>query len=393
MSVEGTDDPEGDLISRIRDSIGTDVLISTTMDLHGSVSQTLAKKTDLITAFRKAPHEDRWETKKRALDNLLNRLKNGKGKPEYKAWVPVPVLLPGEQTSTRIEPGKSLYAEIPTVIDDDKVIDASIWMSYPWADKPRNHGVVMTYGDDKEAVGEAAQKLARQFWEVRKDFDFVAPTVAYDTAIKKAIASKKSPFIISDMGDNPGAGGTGDVTWTLQHLLDLPEFTSDDGKSWIYASIWDKNFVKKAVEAGVDHKIEGKAGASIDSVFAGPVDIQGTVHAIHKGENGTQVAIKIGNSYALFTDKRMAYHSLQEFKNLDLDPREVDVLVVKQGYLVPELYHIRKGWVMALTPGSVDQDLPRLNYKRINRPMYPLDPDMDDPDLSPRFIPKSDELH
>ena len=44
--------------------------------------------------------------------NLLERLENGKGKPLYKARIEVPILLPGEKTSTRIEPGKSLYAKV-----------------------------------------------------------------------------------------------------------------------------------------------------------------------------------------------------------------------------------------------------------------------------------------
>jgi microcystin degradation protein MlrC len=82
------------------------------MDLHGNVSQRLARHTDLITCYRMAPHEDALESKKRAMDNLLERLETGKGKPAYKAWIPVPVLLPGEKTSTRIEPGKSLYAAV-----------------------------------------------------------------------------------------------------------------------------------------------------------------------------------------------------------------------------------------------------------------------------------------
>ena len=110
MSVVGLDDPEGDLIQRIRAVIGDDVLISTSMDLHGNVSERLAQHTDLITCYRMAPHEDAIESKKRAVTNLIDRLESGKGKPGYKAWVPVPILLPGEKTSTRIEPGKSLYA-------------------------------------------------------------------------------------------------------------------------------------------------------------------------------------------------------------------------------------------------------------------------------------------
>jgi microcystin degradation protein MlrC len=111
MSVVGLDDPEGDYIVRIREVVGKKTIISTSMDLHGNVSWRLAKTTDLITCYRMAPHEDYLETKKRAIENLLSRIESGKGKPKYKAWIPVPILLPGEKTSTRIEPGKSLYGK------------------------------------------------------------------------------------------------------------------------------------------------------------------------------------------------------------------------------------------------------------------------------------------
>jgi len=64
MSVVGLDDPEGDFIVRIRKVVGTKTIISTSMDLHGNVSWRLAENTDLITCYRKAPHEDATETKK-----------------------------------------------------------------------------------------------------------------------------------------------------------------------------------------------------------------------------------------------------------------------------------------------------------------------------------------
>ncbi len=394
MSVQGLDDPEGDFLVRIRDLVGTDVLISTSMDLHGSVSPRLAQNTDLITCYRLAPHEDAIESKKRAVTNLLNRLESGKGKPAYKAWIPVPILLPGEKTSTRIEPGKSLYGAIPGVIDKDNVIDAAIWMSYPWADEPRNHGLVMAYGDDKEAVREAAEKLARRFWDVRKEFEFVAPTVYLDEALKKALASDKKPFIISDMGDNPTAGGAGDVTWTLHELLKRSELKSPNAKSLIYASIPGEEFVKKAKEIGVGGEIDATTGAAVDNRYAPPVRIKGTITAIYEGHPNakTEVVVKNGNMSVIVTERRMAYHYEKDFTKLGLNPRETDIVVVKIGYLVPELYNMRGDWLMALTPGGVDQDLLRLDYKRINRPMYPFDPDMSDPDLSARFIPLSDDI-
>jgi microcystin degradation protein MlrC len=392
MSVQGIDDPEGDFLVRIRELVGTDVLISTSMDLHGSVSPRLAQNTDLITCYRLAPHEDAIESKKRAVTNLLHRLESGLGKPAYKAWIPVPILLPGEKTSTRIEPGKSLYAQIPTLLEGDKVIDAAIWMSYPWADEPRNHGVVMTYGDDEAAVARAAETLAKNFWEVREQFEFVAPTTYLDDAINQAIKSDTKPFIISDMGDNPTAGGAGDVTWTLHEIFNRPEFKSSNSKSLIYASIPGPELVSKALEVGVGGKIDALAGAEVDNRFAPPVRIEGEITAIKESENNTEVVVKSGNIYTIVTEKRNAYHYKKNFTDLGLDPENIDILVVKLGYLTPEIYDLRADWLMALTPGGVDQDLLRLPYKRINRPMYPLDPDMDDPDLSAIFIPNSDNI-
>ena len=154
MSVVGIDDPEGDFIERIRKVIGTKTIISTSMDLHGNVSERLAHYSDLITCYRLAPHEDALESKKRAVDNLLDRLESGKGKPKYKAWIPIPILLPGEKTSTRIEPGKSLYAKVDPETKKEGVVDAAIWIGYAWADEPRNHAVVMVTGDDKKQVSK-----------------------------------------------------------------------------------------------------------------------------------------------------------------------------------------------------------------------------------------------
>ncbi len=387
MSVVGLDDPEGDFIEKIRGVIGHETVISTCMDLHGNVSEKLARNTDLITCYRLAPHEDAMESKKRAVDNLLARLESGKGKPRYKAWIPVPILLPGEQTSTRIEPGKSLYAQVDPITKREGIIDAAIWIGYAWADEPRNHAVVMVTGDDKTAVGSAAEELAKSFWAVRNEFDFVAPTTTFEEAMKQALASNKKPFMISDMGDNPTAGGAGDVTWTLNEILKRPEFKSPDGPSLIYASIPGPDFVEKALAAGIGNQAEGMAGAAVDNRFAPPLKLKGTVTAIKEGDvhAETEVVVKIGSVSVIVTKKRKPYHEEKDFTDLNLKPRESHIVVVKIGYLVPELYDMRADWVMALTPGGVDQDLERLGYKRIKRPLFPLDKDMAEPDLSARF--------
>ncbi|TRX66245.1 M81 family metallopeptidase [Carboxylicivirga sp. M1479] len=393
MSVVGLDDPEADYVEHIRKLVGEKTIISTCMDLHGNVSERLAQNLDLITCYCMAPHEDAMESKQRAVETLLERLKNGKGKPKYKAWVPVPILLPGEKTSTRIEPGKSLYAQLVPASAQEGVLDASIWVGYAWADEPRNRAVVMVTGDDKDKVKLTAEELAQNFWDVRNQFEFVAPVASLDECLELAINSSKHPFIISDMGDNPTAGGAGDVTWTLTELLARNEFKAADGPSLIYASIPGPELVDKAVEVGIGGHVEANVGAMVDQRYSPPIRLKGKVEAIKHGDKHaeSEVVVKVGSISVIVTKKRKPYHYEKDFSELGLNPRETDIVVVKIGYLVPELYNMRADWMMALTPGGVDQQLERLGYKRVVRPMFPLDKEMDDPNLKATMIPVSGE--
>ena len=388
MSVVGLDDPEGDFTTRLRKLVGNKTIISTSMDLHGNVSKKLATNMDLITCYRMAPHEDATQSRCRTAANLVERLESGKGRPAYKAWVNVPILLPGEKTSTRVEPAKTLYAAVAPAADQEGVVDAAIWISYAWADEPRNHAVVMVVGDNKSIVGKTAEELAHKFWDVREQFEFIAPTANLDVCLDKAVSpSTKRPFMISDMGDNPTAGGAGDVTWTLTELLKRKEFKTASGPSLIYASIPGKELVQAAIKAGVGGRVEGSAGAMVDSRYAPPVKLRGIVEYIKENDVNSEVVIKVGSMHVIITEKRKPFHYEENFTSLGLNPRKSDIVVVKLGYLTPELYDMRGDWMMALTRGGVDQDLLTLPYKRINRPMFPFDKDMATPDLKAIFIP------
>jgi len=389
MSVEGLDDPEGDMITRIREVVGNGTMISTSMDLHGNVSQRLASNTDLITCYRMAPHEDAMESKKRAVVNLVERLASGKGKPKYKAWIKVPILLPGEKTSTRVEPGKSLYAKVQPLTEQAGVIDAAIWMGYPWADEPRNHGVVMAIGDDKVQVSKAAETLAQAFWNAKDEFEFIAPTVNWEASIPAAIKSDKRPFFISDMGDNPTAGGAGDVSWTLTEILKDKNLAANPNLEVIYASIPGPKLIEQALKVGKGGQVSAPVGAAVDNRYAPPIQLTGTVEAIKKGDKNAEVevVVKVNNIKVIVTKKRKPYHYEKDFTELGLDIRTAGIVFVKIGYLVPELYDIQKGWLMALTPGGVDQDLHRLDYQRIQRPMFPVDTFSSAPDLTAQLLP------
>lgn len=236
MSVEGMDDAEGDLISAIRGVIGSGPMVSASMDLHGNVSHALFEGCDLLTCYRMAPHEDALESRERAARNLVDRLVAGAPKP-VKALVHVPILLPGEKTSTRIEPAKSLYGRIPAIEAKEGILDAAIWIGFAWADQPRCKGAVVVTGDDAALVEAEARELGRAFWDAHDDFEFVAPVATMEECLKYG-ETAEAPYFISDSGDNPGAGGADDVTVALKALLGWGRSsprprTSSTRRSWI----------------------------------------------------------------------------------------------------------------------------------------------------------------
>jgi microcystin degradation protein MlrC len=372
-SVVGMDDMEGDLARAVRAVVGADCLISSGMDLHGNVSRELAETVDLLTTYRTAPHVDWQETKERAARNLLERLAlpEGRRRPA-KAWVPVPILLPGEMTSTRQEPAASLYARVPEIEALDGILDAGIWIGYPWADEPRNCAVVMAVGDDAELAMAEASALARELWSRREEFGFVAPTGSFDEVLAQAIASPVTPYFVSDSGDNPTAGGAGDVTWTLAELL-ASDALAASGKRAIYASIPDAVGAMAAAVAGVGAHVRLEVGARVDARHAPPVEVAGEVVAVVPTDDNLEVVVRTPSVDVVVTRRRRPYHLESDFTRLGLEPRSADIVVVKIGYLEPELFDMAADWMLALTPGGVDQDLQRLGHQRIGRPMFPFD--------------------
>lgn len=381
MSVLGRTDIEAEFVGGIRAIVGPSVLLSASMDLHGNVSRELASKLDLITCYRKAPHTDAWDTRERAARNLVTRLRSG-GRP-HKAWVQVPVLLPGEKTSTRIDPAKRIYAMVDDVEAMDGVLDAAIWVGYAWADEPRCQAAVVVTGDDPDVITEQAKRLADAYWDAHDEFEFVAPTGTLEECVDRALASTARPFFISDSGDNPTAGGAGDTSWTLDALLRMPPII-ESGLTTIYAAIVDPSVTAAAIDAGVGTTVSVKLGGKIDSGPCGPVSLTAEVVAVDPA--GGVAVLGIGGLRVIVTTRRKPYHLESDFTDLGLAPRDADLVIVKIGYLEPELYAMAADWLLALTPGGVNQDLLRLGHHHINRPMFPFDPEMAAPSLRPELL-------
>jgi microcystin degradation protein MlrC len=384
MAVEGRQDAEAGLAARIRSLVGTDCVMSASMDLHGQVSADLAARVDLLTAYRTAPHVDYVETRERAVRNLVRCLVEGI-RP-VRAWVRVPVLLPGEKTSTRVEPARSIYASVHASERLPGVLDASLWVGYAWADEPRSAATVFVSGTDREVVTAEARRLAYAWWDARDAFEFCAPAGPAEWCIDQALTSPARPFFVSDSGDNPTAGGSNDVAWFLGRLLATPTLASG-AHTAIWASCVDPDAVRACIDAGQGAKVDVEVGG----VFGGgePVALSGRVEHLTPADpvGGAIAVVRSGGVAAVLTSRRKPFHHVADFEALGLAPAAHDLTAVKIGYLQPDLYRAAEDWVLALTPGGVDQDLARLDYHRVVRPLHPLDDGFGTPETSPESAP------
>lgn len=155
----------------------------------------------------------------------------------------------------------------------------------------------------------------------------------------------------------------------------------------IHASIYDPAAAEVCWEAGVGAQVELKIGGHVDSRAPGPQSVSATVTALcDDPRGGHTAAVRTGGLTIVVTEHRNQYTQFEQFERLGLDPRAADVVVVKIGYLEPDLYEAQSDWMMALTPGGVDQDLVRLGHHHIHRPMFPFDPDMPDPQLQAEVV-------
>jgi microcystin degradation protein MlrC len=380
MTVVGMTDAEGDLAAAIRDVVGSDCLISASMDPHGNVSRRLVAALDLATSHRMSPHEDAALTRRRAVTNLVACL--DRGVRPLRAWVRVPVLLPGERACTRDQPAKGIYGRLSAIERLDGIIDAAVWIGYAWADEPRCSAAVVVTGTDAAAIVREARALAQTYWDARARFDFSVPAAHAGSCIANGLSRRERPFFISDSGDNPTAGGAGDVVYMLEELLDEPRIAIGRATA-IWASCVDPAAVARCVSAGegaaVDLRVGGALGSSKTFGFHGRVQRIQLADAV-----GGDIAVVVsGGVRAILTTRRKPFHYIRDFTELGLDPAAHDLTVVKVGYLVPELFDAAKGWVIALTPGGVDQDIVRLGHRALDRPIFPLDPLMPAPDLTP----------
>ena len=370
MNVDGMFDAEGDFIAAVRETVGPDVLIATSYDLHGNISQRIIDNLDIFSTYRTAPHIDVPDTMRRAVTMLVRALQTGT-RPKL-AWAPVPVLLPGEKTSTQDEPARSFYAQLHAVEEPTGIWDASFQVGYVWADEPRATACAVVTGTDRAAMERAALHLARDYWAIRAQFAFGMDTGDIDECVARAIASPTHPVVLAESGDNPTGGGVGDRAEMLAALIE------QGAKGAIFAGIADKAATDAAYTAGVGARIKLHIGASLDPASR-PVEAEAEVMGLLETDEARlrEAVVRIGGIDLVLTARRRPFHTIADFTRLGLDPRGAKIVVVKSGYLSPELGPIANPGIMALSPGVVDQFVERTPRRHTRRPSFPFDRDFD----------------
>jgi microcystin degradation protein MlrC len=365
MNVEGMDDAEGDWISAARTVVGPDVPAAASYDLHGNVTQKIVDQLDIFAGYRTAPHIDVRETMVRAWSMLVRALRTGE-KPGV-AWAPVPVLLPGERTSTEDEPAKSLYLKLPEHDAVPGIWDANLMVGYVWADEPRGTACAVVTAVDKAAAEKVATAIAQSYWDAREDFRFGPVTGPLEDMLDIAERTETRPIILADSGDNPTGGGVGDRADVLKALLTR---SIDDV---LIAGITDRPAVDRCFAAGAGARVSLKVGGSLDPASPS-VEVEADVVFLDDPGSAAeqQAVVRIGGIALVLAARRRPYHNISDFTRLGLDPTTVRLLVVKSGYLSPELAPIANPNLMALTDGVINQDIENLPSHRRHQPSYPF---------------------
>ncbi len=367
--ADGMEDAEGDWLTATREVVGPDCIVAVSYDMHGSLSQKIVDAIDIFSTYRTAPHIDVAQTQLRSLKMLHRALDTGL-KPLL-VWVPVPVVLNGEQTSTVDEPARTIYGDLAKIDAMPGIWDASLQVGYMWADEPRSTAAAVMTGTDATALAREASRLGTTYWNARKTFDFGCKVGGIRDCVTWARASRTHPTILADSGDNPTAGGVGDRGDVLVELI------AQGLTRTIVAGITDPPATAAAYAAGVGATIHTKIGAALDPK-SGSVEVEAEIVFLLVTDNPMerQAVVRVGGIDIVLAARRRPYHNIVDFTRLGLDPRAADTVVVKSGYLLPELAPIANPNFMMLSDGAVNQTHARLPRLRKTVPTFPFDPDI-----------------
>jgi microcystin degradation protein MlrC len=231
---------------------------------------------------------------------------------------------------------------------------------------------------DQALADFAALELAELFWQTRYRFGFYNETHYPEEALRVCLDAVRTTFpaVISDSGDNPTAGSSGDVTGFLHMILSNPEATALN-PPLIYQYFYDPQFVSLVIRVGLGGSFEANLGATFDTAKSSPLHAVFLVKSIvldWEGSPGTDIAlVQVRGIDVVVASRHIGAYDPEMMRALGIVPEKRKIIVVKLGYLEPEIRAIARFSVMALTSGSTNEVLNALPYKFIDRPVFPLD--------------------
>jgi microcystin degradation protein MlrC len=371
-------DVEGKVLQEIRAIFGKDMPIVTTLDPHSNVSQLMVDAANIIVGYDTYPHVDMYERGIEAANLIVSTIKSDI-KPTMAMEKP-PLIIPLQGQFTGKYPMNKLMDLAHEMEQEKDVINVTVSASFPLTDcVDTGITLIVTTNDNPELAKEKAKQLSDLAWSMRREF-LVKP-VPINLAVKEAMLGP-GPTVLADIGDNPGTGGACDGVELLRELMKA------NAKNTVFAIVKDPEAVSKAIQAGVGKKVKVNIGGKTDRLHGDPLDVTGYVRLISDGRFRNQgpmsagIQVTMGRTVVLdcngieviLTELRRQPMDLQLFRSVGIDPSERDIVVVKSNvHFRAAFTPIAKKIIEVDTPGITGSDLKRFPFKKVRRPIFPLD--------------------
>ena len=379
MVAEGVDDGEGELLRRIRGVAGPDLPIAVVLDLHSHITEEMVKHPSVLVGYQKYPHTDTYERGMEATA-LLARISTGKLWPVCVLRKP-PMIPVCATCNTQGGLFRDLWEEALRPDRPESILSTSLFAGFSYADVPDMGFAVLVYADGDPGTAEAeADRLAERVWEGRQAFAYTPTPVA--EAVSRALASERGPVVIADISDNPGGGGSNDSVEILRELL------HQGADNAAVAAVYDPDVVDQASEAGVGSELAAQLGAKTDDLHGAPVDVSGRVLKIFDGQFqytgpmargawgslGRSVVLGVNGVRVIVASKRVQSRDPEIFRVAGIPPESARILVVKSAvHFRAAFEQMASEVIVADGPGLTALDMSLFPFRRIRRPMFPLD--------------------
>ena len=378
MVAYGYDDCEGDLLERVRAIVGQKAVIGVEHDPHCHLTKKRLAASDILITFKEFPHIDTMERGAEVVELTLQAI-NGKIKPVKSVYDCHQI---ASYPTTR-QPMRGLVDKISAMEGKDGILSISIAHGFPYGDVPELGTRVLVITDDRKAVGDrVAREIGEALIAMRgKSFaPYLSIPAMIDQAYKGADKGNGKPVVVADPTDNPGGGAAGDSTYILRALID------HGAEGVAFGPIWDPQAVRFCFMAGegarLPMRIGGKTAPTSGQPIDAEVEILRCVRAAEQsfGPNkvplGDAAAIRIGGiEIALITNRTQALGT-ELFTGLGIELPTKRLICLKSTNHFHAAYAPLASDVLYCEGGGpLPRDLAKVGYTKLDRPLWPMDPD------------------